>query len=361
MTPAARKPVDEVAIAVDREEALHALRDRGPDAVDRDQFFLGRIRDAIHVPHAAFERLRRRRADVVDAESDEDTPQRPLQRGVHRVDERLCALLGDAVEGDEPVDGQVEDVAGVPQQPRVRELTNPFLAESLDVHRAAAREVHDALDPLHRAVDVDAVVIGLAFEAHEGFTARRALRGELPAPGARRSLGEDRPDDFGDHVAGAPDDHGVARAHVLARDVVLVVQRGERDVRAADEHRLEHRERRRPAGPTDADHDVVENSRLLLGRKLVRDRPARRPRGVSHLGPLSQILDLHHDAVDVVAERVTVGLHLLAEREHGVDAVDRPDVRLDREAERREPLERFACACADVVRLRPRRPGSRTP
>ena len=92
------------------------------------------------------------------------------------------------------------------------------------------------------------------------------------------SLREDRTDDLGDDVAGAPDDDRVALAHVLARDVVLVVQRGERDVGAADEDGLEHRERGRPSGPPDADHDVAQDRGLLFRRELVGDRPARRAR-----------------------------------------------------------------------------------
>ena len=163
------------------------------------------------------------------------------------------------------------------EQVGVGELPHPLLAEPFDVQRAAAGVVHDALHLLHRAVDVDAVVVRLAFEADERFAALRALVGELPAARPLRPLGEDRADHFGDDVTGVPHDDGVARTHVLARDVVLVVQRRERDVRAADEHRLEHRERRRPSGAADAHHDVPEDRGLLLGRELVGDRPARRP------------------------------------------------------------------------------------
>ena len=46
-----------------------------------------------------------------------------------------------------------------------------------------------------------------------------------------------------DHVAGAQHDHVVAGADVLAREVLLVVQRRHLDRDAADVHRLERRER----------------------------------------------------------------------------------------------------------------------
>ena len=88
---------------------------------------------------------------------------------------------------------------------------------------------------------------------------------------------------------------------------------------AADEHRLELRERRGPPGAADAHHDVAEHRRLLLRRELVRDRPARRLAREPELVALREIVDLHHRAVDLVAERVAVRDHALAEVVHGVD------------------------------------------
>ena len=116
------------------------------------------------------------------------------------------------------------------------------------------------------------------------------------------------PDDLGDHVAGLAHDDGVADAHVLARHLVLVVQRGETDGGAAHEHRLELRERRGPTGATDAHHDPAEHGGLLFGRELERDRPARRLAREAELVALREVVDLHDRAVDVVAERVAVRL-----------------------------------------------------
>ena len=67
-----------------------------------------------------------------------------------------------------------------------------------------------------------------------------------------RSLEHDA-HDFRNHVAGAAHDHGVADAHVEARDLVGVVQRRVGDGDAADEHRRELRRRRRRAGAADVD------------------------------------------------------------------------------------------------------------
>ena len=80
-------------------------------------------------------------------------------------------------------------------------------------------------------------------------------------------------------------------------------------VDAADEHRLELRERRGAAGAPDAHHDAPEQRGLLLGRELEGGRPARRLARDSELLALAEIVDLHHDAVDLVAERVTARFH----------------------------------------------------
>ena len=219
--------------------------------------------------------------------------------------------------------------------------------------------VHEPLHALRRAVDVDAVVVRLALDAHERLAALRALLRELPAAACRGGrLASTGPDDLGDHVAGAAHDHGVAGPHVLARDVVLVVQRRHADVGAADEHRLEHRERRRAAGAADAHHDVAQDRGLLLGRELVGDRPARRARREAHLRALAEVVDLHDHAVDLVAERVPVRLHL-ARRTR----TPRRDRRAPRSAGSPGSRARAATrasprACAAAGRPPPRRAGT---
>ena len=106
-----------------------------------------------------------------------------------------------------------------------------------------------------------------------------------------------------DHVAGALHQNRVADAHVLALDLVLVVQGGVGDDDAADGHRLELGDRRQRARAADVDLDRLDDRRRLLGRELVRDRPARRARDEAEPLLQREIIDLVDDAVDVVAER----------------------------------------------------------
>ena len=178
----------------------------------------------------------------------------------------------------------------------------------------------------------------------------------LRAPFLR--LASTGPDDLGDHVAGLAHDHRVADAHVLARDLVLVVQRRHRHGGAADEHRLELRERRGAAGAADAHVDPEQLGRLLLGRELERDRPARRAAREAELGALREVVDLHHRTVDLVAERVAVLHRALAERDAPRRGRRALDVLVHREAELAEPRERLGVRAAAAGRRRPPRAGT---
>jgi hypothetical protein len=136
-------------------------------------------------------------------------------------------------------------------------------------------------------------------------------------------LRHDRPDDLRDDVAGPPDDHRVARTHVLARDLILVVQRrrGHRD--AADEDRLEPCERRHLSGPAGVHLDRTQERRALLGRELERDRPPRSLRRRPELVLQRDPVDLDHGAVDLPVDAVAVLSPVLEVALHAVDVVAR--------------------------------------
>src|SRR5581483_11212991 len=170
----------------------------------------------------------------------------------------------------------------------VDELADALLAETFDVHRATAREVHDALHALRGTVEVHAVVVRLALEANELRVADRALLRELPRTGTLRPLRQHGADDLRDHVTRLAHDDRVADAHVLARD-----------------------------------------------------RPARRLARGTELLPLAQIVDLHDDAVALVREVVTLREHRLAARVHLVERREPADAVVDGQAEPRDPLQRL--------------------
>ena len=188
---------------------------------------------------------------------------------------------------------------------------------------------------------VQAAGVGLAVGPHERLAAHGTVLRERPGLAALRAVGEHGAEHLGDDVAGPADDDRVTRAHVLGPHLVLVVEGGLPDGDPAHEHRLEHRERRGPAGAPDRHHDVEQLGGALLRRELVGDGPPRRLRGGAEVGPTGQVVDLHDHAVDLVGEVVPLGLPLAAVGVHLVEAGERADLRVHRETKVAEEVERL--------------------
>ena len=189
--------------------------------------------------------------------------------------------------------------------------------------------------------------------AHRSAAAGWADLRELVRLGALGPLVEVDAHHLRDHVAGAAHDHGVADADVLARDLVLVVQRRVRHHHAADRHRLEFGGRRERAGAADLDLDAQQARHRLLRLELVGDGPARRARHESQpLLPIEPV-DLVDDAVDVVAERGAIALHLAVEGQHLLGGLAHAHQRVERQA---PLLEALVDAELGLGRQRARRP-----
>ena len=166
-----------------------------------------------------------------------------------------------------------------------------------------------------------------------------ALGGEGPGRPVVGSVGQHRAQHLGDDVAGLADHDGVAGTHVLGGHLVGVVEGGGGDRRAAHEHRLQPGERGGLAAGADRHLDVEQRGGALLGRQLVGDRPAGRPGREAQLSLQAQVVDLDHDAVDLVVEVVADGLDGLHVVEHGGEVVEAPAAVVDREAEVAQPSE----------------------
>ena len=157
-------------------------------------------------------------------------------------------------------------------------------------------------------------------------------------------------DDLRNHVAGALDHDGVANPDVAALaqllalvadalDVVLIVQRDVLHDHAADTHRLQLSDRRERAGAPDLDLDVLEHRHGALGRKFVRNGPARRARDEAEpLLPIDPV-DLVDDAVDVVVELGALFLDLAVKRDQMLDGMTELCERVGLEATALEPVD----------------------
>ena len=163
-------------------------------------------------------------------------------------------------------------------------------------------EVQQAADPLRRAVRVRAALDDLALLAQRLGAAHRAVRRHLPDRLGAVAGVDDRGHDLRDDVAGPLEDDRVPDPQVLAPDLVDVVERRVADRRAADEDRRHVRDRGHRAGAPDVDLDLLELRGDLLGRELVRRRPARRAADEAELSLLRERVDLDDDPVGLVLE-----------------------------------------------------------
>ena len=195
-------------------------------------------------------------------------------------------------------------------------MCDALLTETFDVEGAPRGEVHDLLQLLGGTGRIHAVGVALVTHALEHAAAVRTRGRKLPRRLSTTTRFAHRAHDFGNHVAGLVHDHEVPGAHVLHLHLVLVVQRRHRDRRTGDDDRLENGEGRHPTSAPDRDFNIEQTRRSLLGGKLPRDRPPRRAARESQPQSLGQVVDLHHDAIDLIAKFVAVRFEPIATSDH---------------------------------------------
>ena len=168
------------------------------------------------------------------------------------------------------------DVGDVGEEAELEELAHPLLAEALDVHGAAAGEVLDGARPLRTGSRgltqrVSASPSGRTSGARTGHgqsvgnTHSAQPFGPVARAPARRTSGMTSP--ALRTMTVSPGRTSLARTWSWLWSVATPT------VDAADEHRLEHGERRGPAGAADRHLDVERARGALLGRELVGDGP----------------------------------------------------------------------------------------
>ena len=178
------------------------------------------------------------------------------------------------------------------------------LAKTFDVERAATSDMLDPPAHLGRAASrvwAAQVYVALFGRGEQGVALWAVRRHHKFALGAVAQL-NDRPEHLGNHVAGLAQHDRVTDQHAFGLHDILVVKGGLTHHRAGHSHRLHHGKGSDPASATHADDNVEQLRIHLLWRVLVGDRPARGPAGGTELIVEFQLVDLDHDAVDLVLD-----------------------------------------------------------
>ncbi len=137
---------------------------------------------------------------------------------------------------------------------------------------------------------------------------------------------------FRDDVAALLDDDGVAHPHVLAGEILVIVQGRPLDGRPAEQNRIEVRHRGQRSRPPDVDADLAHDGHGLLRRVLVGERPARGFGGRAELALDGPLVHLDHDPVGLELEPVALLLPLLDETSDVLEGLADPAVRVHRKS-----------------------------
>ena len=255
-----RNCVDHLAIVRLGEEIANRFGEHRADVAHLEQLRLGRRHQRIERAEMRGQVARRRFADVADAERVDEARQRRRAARVDRRDDVGRALVAPCARAR-----RARDAAACRCRPACARSSlstswstsfspRPSMSIAWRLAKcssACLRCAGQTRPPVQRAIaSSGSRTIAEPHSGHcVGMTNSRASAGRRSAS-TRTTSGITSP-------ARRTID-GVADAHVLAPDLVLVVQRrvGHRD--AADEHRLEPRDRRDRAGAADLHADVEE-------------------------------------------------------------------------------------------------------
>src|SRR5437016_64161 len=275
-----------------------------------------------------------------DAQGVDETLELALSRTLNAFEYVLRGLLRHALEAREGLDIQAGQVGRAFHQVALDELVDQLLAQALDIHRAARGEMQQGLLALRLAIQpAGAACCGLARHPHHRRGAHRAFLGHRKAVRRPARALVLHADDFWNDIAGAAYDDRVADPHILAPELVLVVQGRVGDGGAAHEDRLEARHRGQGPGAPHLHIDTENLRGLLLRRILVGQRKARRPRrgharielahraggGVARVDVLlfSQLALARVEGVEVAAVHQDLAAHLELARVRGLRQAQR--------------------------------------
>ena len=294
-----------------------------------------RMQQRVKVAKVLGQRLGGRFADVANAEGKNEAGKRRVFRFFQRGEHVLRRFGGHALERAQFFLVEHVQVGGGVDHAFVDQLLDQLVAESFDVDRAARHEVHQAALFLRAAMGPAAGAARDCFvlEPHDGRGAHRAVHRHDELAGVKRPAFRHKADHFGNHVAGATHDDGVADADILAPHFALVVQGGVFDRHAADEHRRQAGHRGDGAGAPDLHADVLDLGQRFFGRELVRQCKPRRARHEAQLALVFKTVDLVDDAVDFIRETGTATADVGKKRQHAASAGHHRALCRDRQAE----------------------------
>ncbi len=340
------------------EKLPHLARHHRPDVVDCLQLLVGGADQRIEGAKTRGQRARGTLPDLAHTERE----QQPRQGGITTALDRGHQVGGrtftHAFQPGQSVTIETVQVGHRLHQPTIDQLLDDAFTEAVDIHRRATGEVAQRLAALRGTRQSRA-----AAHRHPVAVARRdrpagrTLARQREHRGTGRPALDQHPHHFRDHVPGPAHHHGIADTYVLATHFVGVVQRGVGHRDPTDMYRRQPRDRRQHPGATDLHLDGEHLGQRLLGRELVRHRPARCARRRTQAPLQVDPIDLVDHPVDVVPEALAALAEATVVIEAAVDSRSPFDLRRHRQTPCGKALDQsrvsrcrdHAGICADAV------------
>ena len=132
--------------------------------------------------------LRRALADHANSEAVDDALERQLLRIFNLVENVLRRLVGEALQTQQILLGEVVDVSDVLDQAAIDELHDQRFAHAVNIHHTARREVQNRAEQFRGTVCIDAAVVDFALSAHDFRPTHGALLGHFDISVAARMI-----------------------------------------------------------------------------------------------------------------------------------------------------------------------------
>ena len=226
--------LDDGAVGLVGEVGDDGLGDLRADGLHGFEVFLSRVHQRVDVREVPRKKFGHLAADMLNADRDKDAGERALLRGLDGGQQVCDACLAEAFQLQQVVLVQSVEVGDLSNETLFEQDGRLLDAQPFDVHRALADEVLQKADELRGAGGIDAEVGGLSLGADDRLSAARAGLRHLEGSFVAGALADDRRNDLWDDLPRPLDDHPVADAEVLGRDVVGVVEGGLPDRDAVD-------------------------------------------------------------------------------------------------------------------------------
>src|SRR5207249_4624930 len=151
--------LDQFAIPRLTKKLRDALCYAGSYFVYFEQFLLTRVDERVHGAEMLGQKLRRALAHETDAKAIDNPLQRQLLGVLDFVQHILGRFITHAFEFQQIGLSELVDIGDIPHHAAIGELIYQSIAQSIDVHYAARREVDDGLAKFGWAIGVDAAMI----------------------------------------------------------------------------------------------------------------------------------------------------------------------------------------------------------